>query len=39
MEVSRGFGCVPSLSWDRSWVLRVFIEFCNLAARDEGKVP
>jgi len=39
MEVSKALGCVPSPSLDRSLVLGIFIEFCNLVAEDVGKVP
>ena len=39
MEMSKALGSVPSPSWDRSLVLRIFMEFCNLVADYSGEVP
>jgi len=38
-EVSKALNRVPAPSWDHSKVLRIFIEFCDLVASDEGRLP
>ena len=38
-QVSKALRRVPAPNWDHSLVLRIFAEFCDLVAMDEGRLP
>jgi hypothetical protein len=38
-DLSKSLNRVPAPSWQHSLVLRIFIEFCDLVANDDGRLP